>query len=286
MVNYTSNTSFAATKFSDRTDTLLGKDVFSYEVIEASSFDLAATPEYAYTLLEARLSTDEGNVMFIANAEDTSTEYKDENGQVYYKTYLENFAGGGFSSYMTDLSMDGENSYFQKLERYLSRFYDDWTDKTTLDKNKVQTEFLERAKKNKDKRYKTDEQKSKGIKQDIERIEKYRDGLENFYSYIESEYISITTIETEYAVSEMQTKKINRYAVNLCPNEETMGKLKEIVNYELFYEDEEGNKKKKPTAKDMHLILFDLKGVEEGFQYESLLFVNNLVELYCTALQK
>ena len=285
--NHTSNISFQSTDYYTLRSQILGDNVFSYEVIETGECDLAATPDYASTLLETRLVTDEGSVMFIANTNDTSTAYQDENGETKYQTYLESFTSGSFYSYLANLDMESEKSSFKKLESYLSKFYTDWKTEIEPDASKVEAEFLARAKKNKDKRYKTDAQKQIGIKNDVERIKKYRNALVNVYDYLDKGYISITKVEVEredYYTHEKITLK--GYFFNLCPNEETMGGLKNLVHYPVEYKDENGKTQTKYIVKDMHLAFFNLKGVEDGFQYESFLFLDNLVQKYCTELKK
>ena len=281
--NYTSNESFNATEFFDFYSEALNKKIFSSEVIETDYCDLAATPDMSGTLLETRLAVSECHAMFIANTQDSSTETTDENGEKQYKTHLESFAQSGFTSYMADLSLTSETGYFKSMEKYLSKFYENWEDETTLNENAVKTEFLARAEKNKDKRFKTAEEKNKGIQEDIERIKKYRDALDNFYDYLDKGYLAITKTE----VSDLYTQDwtIERYTIDLCPDENTMGDLKKIVNYPLQYVNEKGEEAVKYTAKNMNLVIFDLKEVEDGFQYESLLFVTYLVETYCSALK-
>ena len=280
--NYTSNESFNATNFFDFYGDVLDKGVFSDEVIETEYCDLAATPDMAGTLLETRLAVSECHAMFIANTQDDSTETTKENGEKEYKTYLESFSQGGFSSYMMDLSLTSETGYFKSMENYLSKFYSDWKDEATFDEGAVRAEFLARAEKNKDKRFKTAEEKEKGATEDIARIEKYRDALEDFYDYLDKGYIAITKTEVPSLYDEEWT--IERYTIDLCPDENTMGDLKKIVNYPVTYLNEKGEEAVKYTAKNMNIALFNLEEVEDGFQYESLLFVTYLVQTYCTAL--
>ncbi len=287
--NYTGNYSLSDTDYNRVRASLLGEDVFSYEVIETGEMDLTTMADLVETQLQNQIAINHVNVMFIANDKDTKYEYKDEQGNGYYKTYLERFAEGQFGTYMYELGEKTENNYFKQVESFLNRFYGDWKDKSSLNEEKVKAEFLARAKKNKDKRFKTEEEKQQGAKDDIKRIEKYRDALENIYGYLEKGYISITEVPVQIQVDNQgTTETFYRSAINLCPNEETMGGLKDIVKYDLEYE-ENGEKKTRMTAKDMHLVLFNLVDkkdqtrkkekdrMEDGFQYENLLFTDNLV---------
>ena len=56
-----------------------------------------------------------------------------------------------------------------------------------------------------------------------------------------------------------------------------MGKLSDYVGYYKEYEDESGNKQQVLTAENINVAFFNFEDVEEGFQYESLLFVNALI---------
>ena len=279
--NYTSNESWTGTDFNNFYGDILNSDVFSYEVIETENTDLAATPDMAVTLLEARLTVGECHAMFIADTENKDSAYE-EDGETKYLTHLQSFAQGGFSHYVADLSLESETGYFKSLEAYLSKFYTDWNDASTLNEEAVKEEFLMRAKKNKDKRFKTEEEKTKGAKEDVERIKKYRNALVDFYGYLDAGYVAIT--QTSVPDYYDNTRTIDRYTINLCPDESTMGDLKKIVSYPVSYVDENGTESVKYTAENMNLMIFDLEDVEDGFQYESLLFVNYLVQKYCSAL--
>ena len=276
--NYTSNQSWTSSAFNDFYGNILGADVFSCEVIETETSDLAATPDMASTLLESRLAVSECHAMFIADTKNEDSAYE-EDGETKYLTHLQSFAQGGFSHYIADMSLDSETGYFKSLEVYLSKFYTDWKDASTLSEEAVKKEFLMRAEKNKDKRFKTEEEKTKGAQEDVERIKKYRN---DFYGYLDAGYVAIT--KTSVPDYYDNTRTIDRYTINLCPDESTMGDLKKIVSYPVSYVDENGTGSVKYTAENMNLMIFNLEEVEDGFQYESLLFVNYLVQTYCSAL--
>ncbi|MBQ8291041.1 MAG: hypothetical protein IJX88_00835 [Clostridia bacterium] len=263
--------------------------VFSYEVIETNINDLASNHEYAATLREARFATDEGDVYFLPAIDDKSTAYTDEEtGETKYsRTYLQTFLNGNFR-YATDI-----DKYFTDLETYLAKFYTDWTDENTLDTAKVEKEFRARAIKNKDKRFKKEAQIKQGVKNDIDRIEKYRDALEKIYGYLDNGTVTLVKAGLQNSKGEMLIEEKN-FALNLCPNVDTMGGLKEQFAYYGTRNkvDENGNpqtdKDGKPvteeyiTAENMSVIFLNMSGVEDGFQYESLLYVVHLIDLYYT----
>ena len=256
------------------------KDELSYEVMELHSEDLSANKQYLTTLMEARLATYEADVMFVADIDDPDTDYKDEKGETQYKhTYLETFIMRyRYSLYnLSDPTVD-ENSYFKKMETYLNLYYKgDWTNEDNLSKEVVEKDFRARVKKNKDKRYKTEKQILAGIEKDIERIEKYRDGLATFYENVKNGYIAYNHVEFTYESGEDVTT-INGYTLNLCPNE-SMKNLKDYVSYPVVEIDESGNKTSVKSAENMNVAFFNAgKEMEQGFQYENVLFINYLVE--------
>ena len=93
------------------------------------------------------------------------------------------------------------------------------------------------------------------------------------------QYLTLNYAETTLTYTGM-------YAINLCPNVETMGGLQEYVSYYTQYVDEYGNTQTKTTAENMQLIVLDMSGVEAEFKYESLLYINSVIESYCSALNE
>ena len=287
--NYVGNTSFVATDFNTLYSKAFQEKVFSYEVLELTQNDLAANKEYAGTLMEARTAVEEGDVIFVADIDNPDTAQKDENGEIigYERTYVESLLWG-YRAYFYELNPEKEGSFFYEMEEYLDSFYTEgWEQENSLNTEKVKTEFRNRVKK--DKRFKTEAQLLQGEKDDITRIEKYRDALAQFYAWLEAGVVSFTTTtltDGEYTVEGM-------YTINLCPDESKTGGLKKYVAY---YEEkvdpanpetgEEGKKHYVATAKNMNVGIFDFKGVEEGFQYESLVFVNYLIENAIAETQK
>lgn len=273
--SYKGNT-MLGTKFHDSYNRAFESGVFSHEVLELTTNDLTTANEYLQTVLEARLTTDEGDVIFVADAPDADTEYE-ENGETKTLTYLQSFVG---SWYYRLMRLDGEDGYFAEMEKYLNTYYNGNYITGELNKQLVESAFRARIKENKDKRYKNEEQINAGIEGEYDRFEKYRTALINFNSYVEKGYVTFTDVTLQNANGEAVTRT---YGINLCPTESMEG-LKELVSYVEQVTDENGTTKTNITAKNMNVCLFDLN-VEEGFQYEGLLYVNYVIESYCTELQ-
>ncbi|MBQ8394424.1 MAG: hypothetical protein IJX49_02500 [Clostridia bacterium] len=283
-MNYTGNVMWGGTnKFNTLYNKALDDGIFSYEVLELTLNDLTAAKDYASTVMEARLATDEGDIMFVADAPDEDTATTDKDGKTQYsRTYLESFLAR-YRYHLFDLNPESDKSYFQQMEKYLDQYYgavDGWKNPDNIDEAKIEKHFRERVKG--DKRFKTEKSRAEGVKKDIARIQKYRDALEKFYGYVAAGYIAYTY--TEY--TEGETSFEGYYSLNICPEKLANGEdntavletMYEYVGYRETYVDEEGNSGVVMTAKNMNVAFFDMEGVEEGFQYESLLFVNYLLE--------
>lgn len=267
---------------------MLGKD-FSYEIIEMSAEDLATNESQLGTLLETRFAVGTGDVMFAPNVNDpdTKTEVKDEQGNVTattYSTYISQFLNTSYFFYVAQLDDSADkDGYFTQMKNYLARFYTiaSETERTfgsvtlsvatfgDLDESKVEAAFKARIEKNKDKRFKTEEKIKQGVRDEVKRIQSYRAAYDAFFSYLEAGYIEFTVS----SVTLGDTTKTGAYSINLCPNEDTMGKLKDYAYYS--YTDE--NEKTLTSAKDMNLLFLELTELDHDFKYENVIFLNKVV---------
>ena len=253
----------------------LESGTFSYEVIETTTADLATTGEYVSILIDSRLQINEGDVIFIPKLADPSTAYEDEeNGETKYElNYLQSFLRRN-QTYLYDLDPDKEGGYFYELKAYLNGYYGDYHNAETIDEEKIEKDFRDRAKKNKDKRFKTEEQLALGAEKEIERIGKYRDALIKLEGFLASGIVAFEEVEAE----SLQYQYQGKYALNICPDEDTMGEMKKYASYAETGVDQDGKETLRNTAKDMCVMFFDTKGTEESFEYESLLYVVHLIE--------
>ncbi len=291
VMNY--NGSTLTSKFSERYYETFTGGVFSHEVIEITTVDTTAGgDDLVSTFLDTRLQTDEGDLLFAAPAKNPSASYTVEGvEEKQYYTYLETFLRG-YHIYALSLedTLDSEGKVAQKglisrMTEYLNGYYGGDYQTGELDEKKVEEDFKKRIKKNDDKRFKSDSEIKKGITKEYERIEKYRDGLIDFLYYLKQGYIALQ--KNEVKITETYTRSIT--TLNMCPNEDTMGKLKE----EIYYQDERNandpsdpeKTTKVDTALNMNLVFLSTPNMEKQFQYETILYVNSLVERYCTKLQ-
>ena len=239
--------------------------VFSYEVLEINQNDLATSgEENAYTLLEARLGTGEGDVMFIPHIDDPATriEPTEEGGEVTYQYKHTQTFFNGWYYYVADV-----DAYLQNLQTYLAQYYDGGV----LNEQKVIEHFDARCEKNKDKRFRKQAEKEQGRADEIARIQKYAVALTQFNGYLQSGLIELVPLEI--TLKDGTIVRSGNFAVNLCPDKNKMGNLKNIAYYNITTED--GTKQ---SAENMCVMFFDLKEVEDTFEYESLLYINSVIE--------
>lgn len=280
--NFLGNTSMS-NGFHKALSSAYTEKVFTGEVLEFTTMDLTTAGDVAGQLLEARVTTNEGDVMFVSQQPNPDTAYTvdstNEKGEAvqetrYTHTYLETFVAG-YRWNLHDLSLENENSFFNQMERYLNQYYTGgYTDENSLNEKKVEEDFLARIKRTKDKRYKTEESIQKGKNEAIDRIKKYQKALVSFYAYLDEGVIALTEMTYEDEKYPFQ----GTFSINLCPDTERMGKLADVVGYQTVYTTEEGEEAVTVTAKDMNICLFNLNGEEEEFRYEALLYVVDLVE--------
>ncbi len=251
-------------------------EVFSYEVIETTNNDLTTAGEYTRTLTESRLATNEGDVIFVPNIPDADAVYE-ENGETKYQSnYLQTFLRS-YGVYLYDLDPEKKNGYFYALKAYLNDYYvEGYANAESLDEAKVEKDFRDRVRVNGDKRFRSEQQLVKGAENEVARVKKYRDALVKLESYLASGLVEFTDV-TLYN-GDGSSLYEGKFALNLCPNKETMGDLKKQFSYQITEKDEEGKDRVRITAENMHVMFFKTAGTEKSFEYESLLYVVNLIE--------
>ena len=279
--NYDGNRAFQFTQFDKAYDDAFDRGIFSHEVLEATSYDMTTTGNNLHTVMDSRLQTDEGDAIFVSNEWDSNTGVEQEDGTVEYQyTYLQTFiARYGYSLY--DI-----NEYLTYMEGYLNGYYIGGYDTGVLNEEKVETDFRSREKN--DKRFKTKKQKNAGVLKDIERIQKYRDALVQFYKYLNEDKVIALQYTTIKATNEKGEEIVvldnKAYSINLCPTDVTSG-LKKYASYMKKVTDDDGKEQYVESAENMQLCLFKLKGVNKNFVGENLIFINEMVRLSLEATQ-
>ena len=258
--NYCGTT--VTTRFSDYPTST--KDIFSYEVIEKSSQDVTTGgEEYALQIMEARLTTDEADVLFAADIEGGYLQYTVD-GETKNTTYLEDFL---YRFYRYAYRLDGENGFLAQMKTYLDGYYGgDYHNAEALNEEKIEADFRARIKKNKDKRYKKEAQIAAAVPQEIERIQSYLAAYKQFFAYVANGDIQF--VFTEQQLSDTVTLR-GVYGINICPDETKLSGLKESV----YYVDFDG----KTTAQNMMATFLNLEKLDKNYQYENLIYLNALI---------
>ena len=299
VINYVGNVAFADGDFYDVNQAAFDNGIFSFEIMEMTTLDLSTNVNDAGSLLQARATLEEGDVLFIADADDYRSaqrrEYIDETtGEVNYeyrfeRSYIQTFLQGYFYR-VYDI-----NTYLDEMRTFVGQYYEDgdYQSPSTLNKQKIKNDFNARTKK--DKRFKKSAARAQGEKDEIVRIEKYRDALVKFEWYLENNVVALTEtiVHEEYFKDGSDLK--GTYSINLCPTIEqggmtidgkpAMSALINAVAYKPVVETVDENGKNtldfgEATAENMNVCLFDFASVGCGFQYESLSYVVYLIEEY------
>ena len=276
VINYFGNAGTMHTELSKDFTKAFNDGLFSYEVIDISEVDVGGNAEMGATLMQTRVATEEGDVVFVPDLTDAGSEYE-INGEKYQDTYLQNLVRN-YGWNLENLDRKQAGSFFNRLEAFLNEYYGDYTDQNaTLNKEKVKQDFLARVAKNKDKRFKTDAQKEKGIRDEMARVEKYRNALIEFDGYLESGLVQLTATQ----VRNIETGELSEsqvYSINICPNPEKMPSLTKITGYWVEVLNEAGEKQPdKLSALNMNVAIMRFEGMEGTFEFESLLYINHVI---------
>lgn len=276
--NHYANVAFDYSSFYDTYDTTIERNVFSYEILETDAIDLATAGDDYYTMCDTRFTTGQGDLMFIPNIPDkdtaiTTTDDAGESTITYTHTYPESFLNRYFTFI---ISWD---EYLEDGKAYLVSYYGEDYANGELNKAKAERDFRARINKNKDKRFKRESQIEKGVEEEYERLEKYRDAFVQFESYLASdairlEYVAVTDEKGEPMVDEQGNVLYDgNYILNLSPDGKNT-KLTNTVYYSKVLED--GTKIS--CSDDMCVMLFLLPDMDDDYLCEVLLYLNTVIE--------
>ncbi len=263
-------------------------NTLSYDVLSFSTEDLL---DDVGTILSARLSIYEGDVIFTDTTDYSKLEGANENTskEIRLKTLVDSYNGYDFIS----LKNDAVN--------YLKGFLPDGTELSgdlsfeNLSKEKIESCFRNRMKK--DNRFRSEEQILSGIKLEEERIKKLCQDVKEF-SYL----LSLDSVNPELFYkytrfeqtleSQTDAKYIEQYE-NAVKVEKSAGR--ENVPYALCLSALKGGEGKtdpstyfklkgKETAENVALMVFNFRKEQPHLQYEVIGFINQIVKDCSTIL--
>ncbi len=276
--NYMNNATFTTTGFGNFLDKAKKDGVFSYEILETTTLDLAATPDNATMLLETRIATYEGDVVLVADIGNPALGFKEDEQtgeKIFDYTYTDTFAAN-YRYTLFDLDKDSPNGYFKQMENFLIEYFGtDWKN-GALKKSVVEKNFRNRVED--DKRFKKETQIKAGLKDEEKRLESYRKALVRFYELLEEGIV--TFVNTDVQTKDVSVK--GTYFINICPTEKTEDLVNITGYYVPYYDDATGKQETKLTAENMCVafmnIFEDDYDLSAGFQYEDLVFTVYMVD--------
>ena len=243
---------------------------FSYDVLEINSESLNED----YNVLSARLSIQEGDVIITSGAE-PKEEDKDKNVRV--KGLVDGYKMYDYGRLLTD------------AEKYLAQFLKDGltaetanvADSNNLDTAKIESVFRERMKK--DNRFRSEEQKKEGVKQEVERIFRLCEEVAKFrvllsqgddYFYMYRRYEQIIELgnlsdSDKQGYEKYMDKEPLRYGLKV---EKLIGAQTKHSASEFFKLGGNDN------AKDVVICVFDFLEYQPHLQFETISFINTIVE--------
>ena len=247
---------------------ITGKNsIFSYGVQEVTDTILFGD----YTQFNAFITALDGDAMF------TNIRIPDKL-QGDYKENQANKIIDGYNSYSFEKLIEDAISY---LKKYV-KDGDNPLDKTKIDSDLVKTNFTSIMAN--DNRFRTNEEKEKGVLLEKTRIERLMDATTRLKWLLETHpeyFYRYTRYEQSYNLAEKgsrdkelyeswyKSEQEQTYALKL---EMLTGGQKNVNDYFKMFIDE--------TAKDAVLVLFDYISEQPNFQFESIFFIDYIVNTY------
>jgi hypothetical protein len=249
-------------KYSQFTQTLTD-DILSYDVLDFSSESLL---EDSYgTILSARFSVSEGDLMIITDAaiEETETTAATNSN---FKSFVDSY---GLAYPIEELIADAENYYknFYELSNS-NEIVIDINGKGTF-KNHIVLKEVFKDRMDGDNRYKTDEQIEKGLIQELNRIETLRKAVIKLKDYITAkpEYL------LKYNLNEQYIKNNPDQTDVTLGEEKAYGiKLNDVAGITNIFKNKSGG------SENLSLIVLNWKNKQPDLQYEVIPVIVNILE--------
>lgn len=248
--NHSSNATLG-TDFYDLMDDCM-ENGFSYEVIETDIFDLSGKASQANSYYEAHLGAETAHLVFMPYFEGGEAQA---------------FVNHRYTNLIT------VHEFLTEMKAYVSAYYPNGDyENGALDTAKVASDFRMLIKRNNDKRFKG-KKFNEGLLQEYARIQSYADALVQFEEYLDLGLVCLEQMEIQHASNpENVLQESTDFVVNLCPDVTKMGNLKNYI-YRL-----EGNSNTKTSYNMSVFFCRKEKYSETAYSYESLLFINKLIE--------
>lgn len=260
-----------SSKSAQLTNDLVDKKVFSYDVIGGVRTE-SIDEQYGSQILAARASTHEGDIMIVDNKEQTEKITLD--GVETEVTF------SNFMAFVDNYPMYDMEQLLTDAEAYLAQFYTDGV----LSEEKVEAHFVERMKG--DNRYRKEEAKAEGVREEIGRISALKTEVAAFRSLFEQHkglFTSYARFSYRYALGEATKEDIQEekyYGVNLGYLAEFHGEKESISS--MFWLS--GDTAETASAENVVLTVYNYLQYQPDLQFETISFINYLVRTYSTLL--
>ncbi len=254
---------------------------FSYDVLSVGAEAFDNTGLYGGAAYSARRAAGQGEVLFLAPVPAESGK-TDENGNPVEFTHLDEFMQAAIADAGTEnetlrniLEFD---VFTLECESYLSSvFGENWETSDVPDDGRVREIFLQRN--GKDKRFRTEAKKEKGIAQERERLI----GLRSAYLAVESAIAEGIFAYTTYT---SESGKVYTIGLNIGGNEEGspkgLGGLSNLVYYRV---ESEEDKTLIRTARDVTLTVFNNGRLATDLRYDVFFLLQWMMNRYGAAQQ-
>lgn len=262
----------ATTEFSGLGADIESRGALSYDVLSVTTESFSAS-SYSSTIYTARRAAGQGTVMFMTDNrvyktdEDGNEVIEDGEKVIAQESQLYSFAfDGAYSGPGTPTVVYDTQYYMEQCEAYLCEFFgDDWRTDAAFDGERTPREaFL--ARNGDDKRYKTQEQKEAGVKEEEQRLLDLRED----YLAVDAAFDAGTLSHTVHTRTEEDGTPVSR---SIGINVEGLAQLKKLV----YYKDGEG----KQTTENVNLvILYNNYLNGNDLNFETVSFLNYLLEHY------
>lgn len=257
----------------------------SYDVLEYNIETLDAT--YGDTILGLRLTTGEGDLIMIDN-EITHSESEEHKDDPLYDSSNFYQMVDGYNMYSYDVLLSDVKAY---LGSFMANGYEE---NGALVEEKVEEHFLKRMKK--DNRFRSAENKKKGLQQELERLETLKAAVADFdklysankdtglfYNYVKYQVTVYTGTDVDEDYKAAYEKELAKgalpYAINAGYLDEFKKDGKSVSNViSMLQGDNEG------SAEGTAIMVFNFKAQQPDLQYETIVFLTNFIRTYTTLL--
>jgi len=233
--------------YSDKLEETSG-DIFSYEVLYSTCFEMSSDSTYGDIALSARFAAGQRNILF------SSDKMSEEDEKPYIEAVVSSFSG----------ITENVEEYIAAAEEYANSFYGGDYLNGELDEEYLSAQF--RSRNAGDKRYKTEEQILSGIEDEKDRIGLLRSSVITINDALEN-----GTIEKYYMTLEEGGEAVP-YALKIGTKK--MSGLAELV----YYNDAESGAK---TSDGICAVFFKpLDSSCEYMRFEGLNYISYLINTY------